>query len=78
MRVGWLAGDLRLLASSASLIDVKPKPRFWPTARAVVPDYVLLRARVEGFDLRDNRPMLASIGENLRGIPGGLAHRRSA
>lgn len=77
MRIGWLAGDLRLLASSASLIDVKPKPRFWPTARAVVPDYLLFRTRIEGFDLQDRRPMLASIAENLRGIPGSLVHRRS-
>ena len=78
VRIGWLAGDLRLLASSASLIDVKPKPSFWPTARAVVPDYLLLRARAEGLDLHDSRPMLASIAENLRAIPGGLSHRRSA
>ena len=78
MRIGWLAGDLRLLASSASLIDVKPKPSFWPTARAVVPDYLLGRARIEGFDLQDRRPMFASIAENLRAIPGGLASRRSA
>ena len=78
VRIGWLAGDLRLLASSASLIDVKPKPSFWPTARAVVPDYLLLRARAEGVDFRDSRPMLASIAENLRAIPGGLSRRRSA
>src|SRR5690606_33675456 len=64
VRIGWLSGDLRLLASSASLIDVKPKPAFWPTVRTVVPDYALLRARIEGFDLRDRRPMLASLVEN--------------
>ncbi len=78
MRIGWLAGDLRLLASSASLIDVKPKPSFWPTARGVIPDYLLGRARIEGFDMDDRGPMLASIGENLRAIPGGLRSRRSA
>lgn len=78
VRIGWLSGDLRLLASSASLIDVKPKPAFWPTVRTVVPDYALLRARIEGFDLRDRRPMLASLVENARAVSGALAKRRSA
>jgi predicted ATP-grasp superfamily ATP-dependent carboligase len=68
VRVGWLSGDLHLLAAAGSLVDVKPKPLLGPTVRGVAGDYLLGRARVEGFDLRDPKPMLASIGEATVGF----------
>lgn len=75
LRVGWLSGDMRLLASSCSLIRVKPKPRFWPTLKGVAGDYLLGRARVEGFDLHDPKPMLASAGAAARSLVRLLAAR---
>lgn len=56
VRVGWLAGELRLLVSSlAGGADVRPRPG--ATVRVLASDYLVHRARLEGFDRRDLRPV---------------------
>jgi len=67
LRVGWLAGDLRLL-TGALRGGPPPRPSFAPTIRAIVSDYVLHRARLEGFDAHDPKPVLGSIGFALRSL----------
>jgi predicted ATP-grasp superfamily ATP-dependent carboligase len=69
MRVGWLAGDLRLLMGGLGA-GPPPQPRFSPTIRAMASDYLLHRARVEGLDLHDPKPVLGSIGFALRRLVG--------
>jgi carbamoylphosphate synthase large subunit len=71
LRVGWLAGDLRLLVG-AFAGSPPPRPHAGETLRSIASDYVLHRARLEGFDLHDRRPMLGAIGFAVR----GLARRR--
>ena len=61
VRVGWLAGDLRLLVGSVAG-SPPPRPTFGRTIRSIGSDYVVHRARIEGFDLRDPRPMLGAVG----------------
>ncbi len=61
VRVGWLAGDLRLLVGSVAG-SPPPRPAVGRTIRSIGSDYVVHRARIEGFDLRDPRPMLGAIG----------------
>ncbi len=72
LRVGWLAGDLRLLVGSLAG-SPPPRPRPGETLRSIGSDYVLHRARLEGFDVRDRRPMLGAVGFAVR----GLTRRRS-
>jgi predicted ATP-grasp superfamily ATP-dependent carboligase len=69
LRVGWLAGDLRLLMGGLGAVP-PPQPRFSPTLRAIASDYLLHRARVEGFDVHDPKPVLGSIGFALRRLVG--------
>ena len=60
LRVGWAAGDLRLLVSS--LRGAAPDGRGpGGLVRAFADDYVVHRARLEGLDLRDLRPALGGI-----------------
>jgi predicted ATP-grasp superfamily ATP-dependent carboligase len=61
VRVGWLAGDLRLLVGSVAG-SPPPRPQVGRTIRSIGSDYVGHRARIEGFDLRDPRPMLGAVG----------------
>src|SRR5262249_47522 len=65
LRVGWLAGDLRLLTGALGA-GPAPRPSLWPTIRAIASDYVVHHARIEGFDRRDRKPVLGSIGFALR------------
>jgi predicted ATP-grasp superfamily ATP-dependent carboligase len=65
LRVGWLAGDLRLLTGALGA-GPAPRPRLLPTVRAIASDYVVHHARIEGFDRRDRKPVLGSIGFALR------------
>jgi biotin carboxylase len=65
LRVGWLAGDLRLLTGALGAAP-PPRPRLSHTIRAIASDYVVHRARLEGFDARDPKPVLGSIGFALR------------
>ncbi len=65
LRVGWLAGDLRLLTGALGA-SPPPRPSLWPTIRAIASDYVVHRARIEGFDRSDRKPVLGSVGFALR------------
>jgi carbamoylphosphate synthase large subunit len=67
LRVGWLAGDLRLLTGALDG-GPPPRPRLSQTLRAVASDYIVHRARIEGFDTHDPKPVLGSIGFALRGF----------
>jgi len=69
LRVGWLAGDLRLLMGGLGAAP-PPQPRFSPTIRAIASDYLLHGARVEGFDVHDPKPVVGSIGFALRRLVG--------
>ena len=71
LRLGWLAGDLRLLVG-AFAGSPPPRPQLGKTVRSIASDYVLHRARLEGFDLHDYRPTLGALGFAAR----GLARRR--
>jgi predicted ATP-grasp superfamily ATP-dependent carboligase len=67
LRVGWLGGDLRLLVG-ALRTSPEPRPRVGPVLRAIAADYIAHHARVEGFDLRDPRPMFGALGFALRSV----------
>jgi predicted ATP-grasp superfamily ATP-dependent carboligase len=67
LRVGWLAGELRLLVGAA-LGSPPPRPPLGSTLRSFVSDYLLHGARLEGFDLRDPRPMVGALAFTLRGL----------
>jgi carbamoyl-phosphate synthase large subunit len=67
VRLGWLAGDLRLLLGALGS-SPEPRPRFGSEVRAIVDDYIVHRARIEGFDLRDPKPMLGAVGFALRNV----------
>ncbi|MFZ0342292.1 MAG: ATP-grasp domain-containing protein [Gaiellaceae bacterium] len=67
LRVGWLAGDLRLLTGALGA-GPPPRPSLWPTVSAIASDYVVHHARIEGFDRRDRKPVLGSIGFALRSL----------
>ena len=67
VRVGWLGGDLRLLTGALGASPA-PRPKLWPTIRAIASDYVVHHARIEGFDMRDRKPVFGSIGFALRGL----------
>lgn len=69
LRVGWLAGDFRLLVG-ALVGSPQPRPRVAGTARAIVSDYLVHRARFEGFDIHDPKPMLGAVGFALRTLVG--------
>jgi hypothetical protein len=60
VRVGWLAGDLRLVVGSI-VGSPPPKPSLRPTLGTIGSDYLLHRIRLEGFDLRDPRPVLGGL-----------------
>jgi biotin carboxylase len=69
LRVGWFAGDLRLLTGALGA-GPPPRPDLWPTVRSIGSDYVVHRARIEGFDRRDLKPVLGSIGFALGRLVG--------
>lgn len=60
LRVGWLAGDLRLVVGAIAG-SPDPKPRLAPTLGSITSDYLLHRARLEGFSLRDPRPVIGGV-----------------
>jgi carbamoylphosphate synthase large subunit len=72
LRVGWLAGDLRLLTGALGA-GPPPRPSLSTTVRSIASDYVVHRARLEGLDVRDPKPVLRSIGFAL----GRLVKRES-
>jgi biotin carboxylase len=69
LRVGWLAGDLRLLVGALAG-SPPPRPRFGPVLAGIASDYLLHRARLEGFDLRDRRPVTGAVRFALGGLLG--------
>jgi biotin carboxylase len=68
VRVGWLAGDLRLAVAALRGAGPPPVPPRGPTLRAIARDYTLGRARLEGLDLGDPAPVLGAIGFTLRSL----------
>ena len=60
LRVGWLAGDLRLVVGAVSG-SPDPRPRLGPTLGSIASDYLLHRARMEGLYLRDPRPVFGAV-----------------
>ena len=66
LRVGWLGGDIRILAG-ALMGAPPPRPHFAATVRAAASDYLLHRARLEGLDLSDPRPIVAALWFTARG-----------
>lgn len=67
VRVGWLGGDLHLVAAACGLIQVRPKPALGRTVSAVAKDYLLGRAKVEGLDPGDVGPNLAALTASITG-----------
>lgn len=71
LRVGWAAGELRLLAAAALGAGPAPRPRLGAAARELAGDYLVRRARLEGLDGRDPRPVLAALAFTVRSaLPG--------
>jgi len=67
VRVGWLAGEARLLAGSL-LGSPPPRPRLAETAPAIARDYLLRRARIEGLDLDDPKPVVGALAFTARAV----------
>lgn len=67
VRVGWLAGDLRLLVGGRHAAT----PPFARTLGTMTLDYTARRARLEGLDLRDLRPTLGAISFSARALTRG-------
>jgi predicted ATP-grasp superfamily ATP-dependent carboligase len=65
VRLGWLAGDGRLVAAALGK-GPEPRPSAGPSVRAVARDYVLRRTRIEGLDLDDPRPILGALAYAAR------------
>lgn len=67
VRVGWLAGDARLLAAATLGVGPPPRPEARALTRAIIRDYVVRRATVEGFALDDLRPVGSALAFSARG-----------
>jgi predicted ATP-grasp superfamily ATP-dependent carboligase len=70
LRLGWLAGDLRLVLGSVAG-SPPPRPKLGPTLRSVGSDYLLHRTHLEGLDLHDRRPVFGGLTFALRSLTGG-------
>src|SRR4051794_10452585 len=68
VRVGWLAGDLRLAAAALRGSGPPPAPERRPTLAAIARDYTVGRARLEGLDLQDPAPVLGALAFTLRSL----------
>jgi hypothetical protein len=76
VRLGWIAGEGRLLASAVR--GGGPPPR--PSRRAAVAglaDYAR-GARIEGLDVRDARPVVAALAFTARAVRRRGTRRRDA
>ncbi len=75
LRVGWLGGDLRLLAAAARVIETSPRPSVGPVLRELASDYIWRRARMENLDLRDPAPLLAVVAGAGRQVASAIGAR---
>jgi len=66
VRVGWLAGDLRLLVAARR--GVPTTAPFGRSLAAMAGDYTARRARIEGLDVRDLRPTLGAVAFAARAL----------
>jgi carbamoyl-phosphate synthase large subunit len=75
VRLGWPAGEARLLA--CSLIGrLDPRPRALDELRAIARDYGLRGAGLEGLDRRDLAPTAAAMAFTLRSATGWARRAR--
>jgi predicted ATP-grasp superfamily ATP-dependent carboligase len=74
VRVGWLGGEVRLVAG-ALRGSPPPRPRLSPELRSLFSDYVLHGSRIEGLDIRDLRPTLGALGSGASALFGGSVRR---
>ena len=72
LRLGWLAGDLRLVLGAVAG-SPPPRPKLGSTLRSVSSDYLLHRTHLEGFDLRDRRPVVGGLAFAVRSMTGRRA-----
>ncbi|HEY4412303.1 MAG TPA: ATP-grasp domain-containing protein, partial [Gaiellaceae bacterium] len=68
VRVGWLAGEARLLAAALTGSGPPPRPRAGETAAAILRDYVVRRAAIEGLSWRDPAPVLGALAFAVGGV----------
>jgi biotin carboxylase len=68
LRVGWVAGDLRLLAAGIRGNGPAPRPALGRTLRSIGSDYLLHGARIDSADLADPRPMVAALAFTARSL----------
>jgi biotin carboxylase len=74
VRLGWLAGDLRLAAAAVTGKGPRPRPSRPPLGR----DYLLRGAHVEGLDLDDPAPVVGALAFAARGLRRRGTRRRAA
>jgi hypothetical protein len=68
VRDGWLAGDARLLAAAHGGAGPPPRPESRAMVGAIVRDYVVRRAVLEGFALDDLRPVAGALAFTARSV----------
>jgi hypothetical protein len=78
VRVGWLAGEVRLLAAALFGTGPPPRPRVGETAAAIGRDYLVRHASIEGLTLRDPAPVVGALAFALGGVTRRESLRPSA
>jgi biotin carboxylase len=76
-RVGWLAGDGRVLAA-AVVGGPPPRPPLRETVTSIGVDYLVRRSRIEGLDVHDLRPGSGALAFTLRSCVRWLRRSRRA
>jgi predicted ATP-grasp superfamily ATP-dependent carboligase len=74
LRLGWLAGDLRLVFDALAG-SVPPRPLLGSTLHAMASDYLRHGSGLDGFSLRDPGPTFGAAGFALRKLAGGRKGR---
>lgn len=77
VRLGWLSGEARLLASSI-VGHFEPHPSLHGHLRDVARDYGQHHARAEGFDRHDLRPTVGALAFTLRNAADWLRRASTA
>jgi carbamoylphosphate synthase large subunit len=75
VRLGWPAGEARLLAASV-LGRHDPRPRPLDELRSIARDYGFRRAGLEGLDRRDLAPTAAALAFTVRSATGWMRRSR--